>query len=69
MAQAEAAGLRWCGPQEEGAPPAKPGGWFPFGRAREAEAGPPKEYLYSRRLGMPVVRERLSYNDLLRDIR
>lgn len=56
--------------EEEGQAAAKPGGWFPFRRAREVEAeGPPKEYLYTPRLGMPVVRDRLSYNDLLRDIR
>lgn len=47
----------------------KRGGWSLFGRARNEEAEAPKQYLYSDRFGMPVVREKLSYNELLRDIR
>lgn len=44
------------------------GGWNPFA-AKKEEAGPPKEFLYGAKFGMPVVRERVSYSELLRDIR
>ena len=45
------------------------GGWWPFGKANDVADAPPKQYLYSPQFGMPVVRDKLSYSELLRDIR
>jgi len=44
--------------------------WFSFwGAKSDQNPEPPKQYLYGRDFGMPVVREKLSYSELLRDIR